>query len=413
MTQAMRMLLAEGVISRDELERALTQKAARGGSASQHLVEADAIGSEELTRFMARRFPIPRWQRQRIALVPPLVLAAIPAALARSLRVLPVARREDGTLTVAIVDPTETHALEEATRAAGTAVETVLVSEADMAFALEHHYGRERPPIEPRGEVPLPLTRRITRRMAVVTEDAAEPVPRPQPTGGTIAEALDAIPLVRRIVTAPPGSPAPAPAPAAPKSPRPDYDTWQTGPSFSSPPDPVEPGGCPTEPAAPAPTRTLSEGEIIAAIGEAVDRDAVVSLAIGYLKRFASRAAFFTVKRDEIRGFDIVDDLGHREAARSFWIPFAAPSTLRRVAEERRVYAGSLDKTSADAVLSAALGGRPERVIVLPIVLKGKTAGLLMADGFYDAFPPRARLERLCDAVAEVFTKMIARGRDR
>jgi hypothetical protein len=159
--------------------------------------------------------------------------------------------------------------------------------------------------------------------------------------------------------------------------------------------------------------RTRSEGEIIAAIGEAVDRDAVVSLAIDYLRRFATRAAFFIVKRDEIRGFDIVDDVGHREAARSFWIPFAAPSTLRRVAEEQHVYSGSLDKTSADAVLSAALGGRPERVIVLPIVLKGKTAGLLMADGFSDASPPRARLERLCGAVAEAFTKMITRGRGR
>jgi len=407
------MLLAEGVISRDELERALTQKAARGGSASQHLVEAGAIGSEELARFMARRFPLPRWPRQRIALVPPLVLGAIPATLARSLRVLPVALRE-GALTVAIVDPTEGHALEETARAAGIAIETVLVSEADMTFALEQHYGRERAPIAPHEEVPLPLTRRVTRRMSVVSEDHAEPAP--QPTGGTIAEALDAIPLVRRVTAVPtaPQVPAAAPAPPAARSaPRPDYDSWHIGPAPAGPPAPAEPDDGPPEVAAPSPSRSLSEGEIIAAIGEAADRDAVVALAIDYLRRFASRAAFFTVKRDEIRGFDIVDELGHRDAARSFWIPLAAPSTLRRVAEDRHVYTGSLDRTSADAVLAAALGGRPERVIVAPIALKGKTVGLLMADGFSAAAPPRTRLEHLCEAVAEAFTRFIARGRER
>jgi len=378
MTQAMRMLLAEGLITRDELEKALTLKAARGGSASRHLVGEGAIGSEELARFMARRFPLPRWQRQRIALVPPPVLAAIPAALALSLRVLPVARRSD-VLTVAIVDPTETHALEETARAAGIAIEAVLVSEADMGFALEHHYGRERPQaLEPHDEVPLPLTRRITRKMAVVSEESA------MPKGGTIAEALEAIPLVQRVGDA-----------------RPDYDSWSTGPSL------------PAEAAlGAASTRAMSEGEVIAAIGDAGDRDAVVALALDYLRRFASRAAFFVVKRGEIRGFDIVDEASHRDAARSLWFPLSAPSTLRRVAEERQVYVGPIGKTSADAVLSAALGGKPERVILLPIALKGKTVGLLMADGFSAAAPPRTRLERLSAVVAEAFTRLIARGRD-
>jgi hypothetical protein len=400
------MLLAEGLITRDELERALTLKAARGGTASQYLVGAGAIGSEELVRFMARRFPIPRWQRQRVALVPPLVLASIPAALARALRVVPVARRE-GVLTVAITDPTEGHALEEASRAAGGRIETVLVSEEDMAFAIEHHYGRQSQPLEPNAEIPLPLTRRVTRRMSVVNVDAVAREAA-SPSGGTIEEAIDAIPLVRRAVTAPP-------AVAAPPEPRPDYDSWHAAPvaPVHEPRGEEEEEERPNEAAAPAPARQRSEGEIIAEIGSAADRDAVVALALDYLRRFASRAAFFTVKRGEIRGFDIVDEVGHRDAARSLWIPLAAPSTLRRISEERQVYSGPLDKTTADAVLSAALGGRPERVIVLPIVLKGKAVGLLMADGFQSAVPPRARLERLSDAVAEAFTRLIARGRDR
>jgi hypothetical protein len=401
MTQAMRMLLAEGLISRDALERALTLKAAHGGTASFHLVEAGAIGADELALFMARRFPLPRWPRQRLGLVPPPALAAIPPALARALRVVPVARSE-GALTVAVVDPTERHALDEAARAAGMTVMPVLVSEADMSFALERHYGLEAPPIRPSDEIPLPLTRRVTRKMAVVAEEAAEVAVTPG--GDSIAAAVDAIPLVRRTASAAPPS---APAAPAPEAARPAIDSWHSDPAPAPPllrrqPADAEAGG-----AEDGPARVRSEGEIVAAIDQAPDRDAVIALALGYLRRFAARAAFFTVKRAEIRGFDIVDEESHRDAARSLWFPLSAQSTLRKVAEERQVHVGPLGGGAADAVLAAALGGRPERVIVVPVAIKGRTVGLLMADGFAEA-PPRARLERLSGAVAEAFTRLIA-----
>ena len=160
-----------------------------------------------------------------------------------------------------------------------------------------------------------------------------------------------------------------------------------------------------------APVRVRSEGEIIAAIGDAPDRDAVVSLALEYLRRCADRAGFFAVKRGEIRGVRIVDDRARNDAARTLFLPLSAPSTLRRVADERQVYLGPLDKTAADAVLSAALGGRPARVLVIPLVLRGKTAGLLTADGFASIVPPRPRLERLANAVADAFSKLIVRGK--
>ncbi len=387
MTQAMRMLLAEGLITADDLERAQALKAAKGGTLSQHLVLTGAVGSEELVRFLSRRFPIPRWPRQRLEVIPPSVVSIVPAAHARSLRVIPVAR-EGNLLTLATADPTDAHAVNETARVVGAIPAVVLVSEEDLVFALERHYGREAAGDPREDDVPLPLVRRAADRI-----EAGD-------TG-------EAIPLVRRIER-------------PPESSKLDFDTWSTGPSAAitveSNPEavvtaqPEEDGvGDGFDPS--APVRARSEGEIIAAIGDAPDRDAVVALALEYLRRCADRAGFFAVKRAEIRGVCVVDDRVRNDSARALFLPLSAPSTLRRVAEERQVYLGPLDRTAADAVLSAALGGRPDRVLVIPIVLRGKTAGLLTADGFASIVPPRPRLERLANAVADAFSKLIVRGK--
>ena len=387
------MLLAEGLITLDDLDRARAIKAAKGGTLGQHLVLAGAIGSEELVRFLSRRFPIPRWPRQRLEVIPPSVTSTVSAAHARSLRVVPVAR-EGGVLTLATADPTAAHAINETARALGATPAVVLVSEEDLSFALERCYGPEAAGASRGDDVPLPLVRRAAER------------PASEGTGG-VGGADEAIPLVRRI--------------ERPKEPpKLDFDTWSTGPAAaiaveetpeavvtSQPVDDVAGEGFDSS----APVRVRSEGEIIAAIGDAPDRDAVVSLALEYLRRCADRAGFFAVKRGEIRGVRIVDDRARNDAARTLFLPLSAPSTLRRVADERQVYLGPLDKTAADAVLSAALGGRPARVLVIPIVLRGKTAGLLTADGFASIVPPRPRLERLANAVADAFSKLIVRGK--
>lgn len=373
----MRMLLSEGLITAEDLDRAQGRAAARGGTLCHRLVESGVIGADELLRFLVRRFPLPMWPRQRLEILPAGALSAVSAAHARALRVLPVASG-DGRLTVALADPTDSHAAGETARAAGAPVDLVLVSDDDLSFALELHYGESGEGAQPGDGAPLPLVRRASR-----VDDAAR------------AMEEEAIPLVRRAVK---------PVAVAVS----DGDSWSIEPLSPPAPGP-EPG--PGPPREEPPPRELSEGELIAAIGGAKDRGAVIDAALAYLKRFADRAAFFAVKRTEIRGVRIHDDRVRSESAQALFLPLAAPSTLRRVAEERQVYVGALDRTAADAVLSAALGGRPERVLAIPVVVGGRTAGIFLADGFSSVLPPGARLERFSVAVSEALSALIVRGK--
>jgi GAF domain-containing protein len=146
-------------------------------------------------------------------------------------------------------------------------------------------------------------------------------------------------------------------------------------------------------------------------MNSAYDRDAIIALALEHLMRFAKRAAFMVVKKNEIRGFDITGDLTNREAARSFWVPLSTPCSLCRAAHDKQIHLGPLGRSPADSVLSAALGGRPERALIIPIVIQDRTVGILYADRLDVEVPPWSRLERLAQTMAENLAKILRRGR--
>ena len=145
------------------------------------------------------------------------------------------------------------------------------------------------------------------------------------------------------------------------------------------------------------------------AIGRAKDRDDIISLALEALTRFAKRAAFFTVRRTEIRGFSIVGDFTNIEAARSFWVPVSTPSTLSKAVKDKQIHIGPLARNPADSVLAASLGGRPDRTVIIPLAIHDKTIGLLYADRIEGEIPPKYRLERLAEITAENLSLLLHR----
>jgi len=357
-------------------------------------------------------------------------------------RVLPLAR-SGATLTLGLTDPSRSHALEEVRHHCRLNVTPALVSERDMDWSLEHYYRIPTPaPVasDPSPDcAPLPLTNVVSVRApagapaprAGAPELAGYrpgPAPKPEPGPGprysgpgapSIDEAVElAIPLVTRLVTSGKGyrrpaepevragkladaGASPSPSTAGPADPVAAVDSW-SGPAAS------EAGPAPAPSVERRPHRT--EGEIIEAIGRAGSRDEIVGCALEYLRRFSERAAFFAVKKEEIRGFDIAGDLTSRDAIRSFWIPSRSQSTLQRISEEKQIHLGPLGRTPADGVLSAALGGRPNRVLVVPVLIGERAAGLLWADGLGVDVPPWSRLERLSDAVSKRLSQLLAKG---
>ena len=461
------MLLGEGLISRDQFDKATLHQAINGGTIGYFLVSEGIMPDEELTRFLARRFPVAHWPKNRLANIQPNAIAMIAPKLAMSLRILPLGFQED-KLVLGMTDPSNNHIIREVAHHTGHAILPALVSELDISWAFDIYYTQPSippKPVQPK-ERPLPLYRRITREFskpgqAPIGDQSVEAAPqssRGEISGDSIEDAVRAIPLVNRIPSrsklesAPQGSysttremrrsSGKVKAPVEVKLPQsaPTYDSWSRSAPPPAPKPPhsdkrTDPPGkkdiwpsrkfngenspglygaaaseTPKTPSTP-PQRKRTEGEIIAAIERAKDRDEIVSLALEALTRFAKRAIFFTVRRSEIRGFSIVGDLTNIDAARSFWVPVSTPSTLSKAVKDKQIHLGPLARNPADSVLAASLGGRPDRTVVIPLAIHGKTVGILYADRIDEEVPPKHRLARLAEITTENLSKLLLAGK--
>ncbi|MDD5307122.1 MAG: hypothetical protein PHU25_07355 [Deltaproteobacteria bacterium] len=470
MSQAVRMLLGEGRITREQYERAVTLEARHGETLTYHLVAGGAIGADELAKFMVNHFPCAYWPRSRLASLPRDVVELLSPELAGELRVIPLALAGK-TLTLGITDPSRSHALDEAAYYSGCTIVAAVVSETDMTFALEKHYGirppgpfekrSSRPPSSPPPAkhpslAPLPLMRgrelagpgyrppapaptdapalgrrsRSTRPLEAIREEAIPLVTRAAPKSHRedIPEAVagargrvDVRPPVlvdgrrggRRRVgdVSPPAEPVRRPVSDSWESPPPPEESWASLNDEPAGPRAKAPRSEPPPRAERASGKIgKSEGEIIASIDMAKSRGDVVGLALGYMLRFARRAIFLAVKKTEIRGFDVAGSMTSREAIKSFWVPISSPCTLQEVVRSRQIRLGPLAQTPADGVFAAALGGRPARALVVPVIIRDRVAGLLYADGLDDDLPPWNRLTHLADSVGSAFARLLTAG---
>jgi hypothetical protein len=106
-------------------------------------------------------------------------------------------------------------------------------------------------------------------------------------------------------------------------------------------------------------------------------------LLLRYAARVVERAVLFAPRRDAIRGLAqqglSIDEAD--EEVRSLRIPWDEPSTLGEVAQRREPFRGPLPAASGNQLLVNALGGEPPgEVVVVPMLVGGRTALLLYGD---------------------------------
>jgi type IV pilus assembly protein PilB len=97
-------LLQEGLISREQLVKALAEQKSSGHRLGYVVVRLGMVEENEVTKILARLFRMPAVDLSRFE-VEPTVLKLIPADIAMKQVVLPL-KREGRTLTVAMADPT-------------------------------------------------------------------------------------------------------------------------------------------------------------------------------------------------------------------------------------------------------------------------------------------------------------------
>ena len=108
------LLVREGLISEDQLKRALQEQRSNGHRLGYTLVEMGVVSETDLTRVLARKYRVKAVDLSRISEIDKRVISLVKPEIATRHVVLPL-RRMGRTLTVAMSNPTNLDAIDEQT----------------------------------------------------------------------------------------------------------------------------------------------------------------------------------------------------------------------------------------------------------------------------------------------------------
>ncbi len=164
------LLLDAGVITAEHLAAALTEQKRSGGRLCYNLIRLGHLKADDLVGFLRDQFGVAAVNLERYQ-VPEAVLRLIPAAFARERHVVPL-HVLDGTLTVALLDPSRADDITAIRDLTGLEPEPVICPEAALEAALLRFYPLE-PPVAARGEGVLELDEERDARPAAPADAPA------------------------------------------------------------------------------------------------------------------------------------------------------------------------------------------------------------------------------------------------
>ena len=132
------LLINEGIVSRELLERAQRDAKQNGTTVTLALIRTGAIQEVDLTKIIARTYKMPAVDLSKFE-VDPKLLRLVPAELATKHTLLPL-KRDGRTLTVAVADPTNQEILEDLKFVTRYDIFPVLGGESTLRAAIEKAY---------------------------------------------------------------------------------------------------------------------------------------------------------------------------------------------------------------------------------------------------------------------------------
>ncbi len=132
------LLVKEGLISREQLQKALDEQRQSGTRVGYNLVKLGYLQENELTRYLARQFKMPAVDLSKFE-VDPKIVKLVPADLAVKHLVLPL-KRDGRTLTVAMADPSNLGVIEDLKFITRYDIFPVIAGEFTLKNVVEKHY---------------------------------------------------------------------------------------------------------------------------------------------------------------------------------------------------------------------------------------------------------------------------------
>src|SRR6266568_103211 len=132
------LLVAEGLVKQEELQRALAEQKGTTEKLGSVLVRLKLVNEEQLTGFLSRQYGIPSITLSQLD-IDPGILRLVPPQIAKKYEVLPV-KRAANTLTLAMADPTNVFALDDVSFMTNLQVLPVVASQAAIRRAIDRTY---------------------------------------------------------------------------------------------------------------------------------------------------------------------------------------------------------------------------------------------------------------------------------
>jgi type IV pilus assembly protein PilB len=133
------MLVSSGLITDEQLKKALASQKAEGGRLGSLLVKLGFVQEDKLMTFLSKQYGVPYVDLSKFE-INPAVVKHIPADVAQKYRIMPV-NRAGATITIAMVDPSNIFAIDDIKFMTGYNVEAVVATEGAIVDAIKKYYG--------------------------------------------------------------------------------------------------------------------------------------------------------------------------------------------------------------------------------------------------------------------------------
>ncbi|MGE5174206.1 MAG: type IV-A pilus assembly ATPase PilB [Betaproteobacteria bacterium] len=133
------MLVSSGLITDDQLKKALSSQKMEGGRLGSILVKLGFVQEDKLMTFLSKQYGVPYVDLNKFE-INPAVIKHIPAEVAQKYRIMPI-NRTGATITIAMVDPSNIFAIDDIKFMTGYGVEAVVATEGAIVEAIKKYYG--------------------------------------------------------------------------------------------------------------------------------------------------------------------------------------------------------------------------------------------------------------------------------
>ncbi|MBI4279893.1 MAG: Flp pilus assembly complex ATPase component TadA [Armatimonadetes bacterium] len=196
------LLVRSGAIAAEQLREGLERQKTTRQRLGKVLLEMGLITEEQIARVLSEQLKLPLADPARVR-VDAATAGLIPEELVRKHRIFPL-RQENNTMVLAMADPLDVYAIDDAEVETGLAVSPVVTTESVILAAIDGMYGSRGEaacPQSEQGEAPAVLTAHAAEDEAAslpsAEADSAQPVDAGEGTGASdIPAAAEAPPVV-------------------------------------------------------------------------------------------------------------------------------------------------------------------------------------------------------------------------